>query len=135
MSEERKIAIVGASDLAPEIARQLFDYAKEHNLEVVVVGSDNYDLIRAHRSIEDELRLLDSSIICPRMAPDLYVLSAMQEEIEWEFIESCRFNVTFIAAPNSDGVTWFKQKYPRALVYSWQQAQDINFDARLAVSR
>jgi hypothetical protein len=64
----------------------------------------------------------------------VYVVAALQEEAEIQFIESIleKYDVSIIAMPNSDGVTWFKQKYPKALVYSWQQAQDIDFHRKRA---
>jgi saccharopine dehydrogenase-like NADP-dependent oxidoreductase len=133
--DENRIAIVGAGDIGHEIAQTLIDYARERGMEVIVVGSDNFDLLRANRTIEEQLRLLDICPISPSLCPDVYVLAAMQEEIEMDYIESFRFDVTFICTPNSDGITWFKQRYPRALVYSWQQAQDIDFAARLAPAR
>jgi hypothetical protein len=122
---DKRIVIVGAGGLAPSIAKEIIDWARSNSVEIVEA-----DTVVTPR---DEL---DAIFKKSRFAIDrhVYVVAALQEEAEIQFIESIleKYDVSIIAMPNSDGVTWFKQKYPKALVYSWQQAQDIDFHRKRA---
>jgi hypothetical protein len=122
---DKQIIVIGAGGISPSIVKELIDWARGNMVEVVEV-----DAIVTPR---DELEAMFKEA---RFAIDrhVYVVAALQEEAEIEFIESIleKYDVSIIAMPHSDGVTWFKQKYPKSLVYSWQQAQDIDFHRKRA---
>jgi hypothetical protein len=122
---DKRIVIVGAGGLGPSIAKEIIEWAQANSIEIVEA-----DPVVTPR---DELEAMFKEA---RFAIDhhVYVVAALQEEAELEFIESIleTYDVSIIAMPHSDGVTWFKQKYPKALVYSWQQAQDIDFHRKRA---
>jgi len=128
MEDQRKIVIVGAGYHSPEITKQLMEWAKDNSVEII-----------RHEeplSPSDELQALFGEVAL-RLDHSVYVLAALQEEQELEFLESIieKYDVRVIATPNSDGVTWFKNKFPKALVYSWQQAQELGFHKHRPLSQ
>jgi len=128
IEDQRKIVIVGAGYHSPEITKQLMEWAKDNSVEII-----------RHEeplSPSDELQALFGEVAL-RLDHSVYVLATLQEEAELEFLESIiyKYDVRVIATPHSDGVTWFKTKFPKALVYSWQQAQELGLHKHRPLSQ
>jgi hypothetical protein len=128
MEDQRKIVIVGAGHYGPEVSAQLVAWAKDNSVEII-----QHELPLSPR---DELQVLFSEVAL-RLDHSIYVLATLQEEAELEFLESIiyKYDVRVIATPHSDGVTWFKNKFPKALVYSWQQAQELGLHKHRPLSQ
>jgi hypothetical protein len=118
MEDQRKIVIVGCGNYGTEVIAQLLEWAKDNRVEII---RQEHPL-----SPGEELQAMFSEVAL-RLDHSIYVLATLQEETELEFLESIiyKYDIRVIATPNSDGVTWFKNKFPKALVYSWQQAQEL----------